>query len=66
MWESIIQSSSYSHHAWTSFQASAEIYNELQRNTGSVHTSSLQKFLCETQLGIGLGMTVRLHAGKLI
>ena len=53
--------STHSHHAWTSFQASAEIYNELQRVTENANTRALQKFLCETQMGIALGMSLRLQ-----
>ena len=32
------------HHAWTSFQASAEIYNELIRSTDNQNAKNLCKF----------------------
>ena len=49
----ILLNLTYSHHAWCSFEAAAEIYNELIRESGSLDALHTAKYLkmCPIRMG---------------
>ena len=40
---------SCSHHAWVSFEANAEIYNEANRETNNINSANLTAFVQDRQ-----------------